>query len=168
MVDAWVRAWKNHEGNRKESFCKKYRALKMDRIKEDIVMNILNLLSSFYNFSLTALACARQRNSRAMIMQYLPLTWKEFCVNPMIDTSYVHPVTFTPHATGVSLELCFRNDGWLASDEDSKSTANVGRLIPTSWWIVYDCSTLRIEQATKLTTTRCYRSSRNFAKQVLL
>jgi len=116
MIDAWVRAWKNHEGNRKESFRKKYRALKMDRIKEDIVMNILNLLSSFYNFSLTAPACARQRNSRAMIMQYLPLTWKEggegarggkkwtrrssvprFCVNPMIDTSYV-----------LGVQLCFR------------------------------------------------------------
>ena len=40
-------------------------------------------------------------------------------------------------------------------------------MIPMSWWIVYDCSTLRTEQATTLTTTRCCRSS-NFAKPVLL
>jgi len=40
-------------------------------------------------------------------------------------------------------------------------------MIPTNWWIVYDCSTLRIERATTLTTTR-YCRSRNFAKLVLL
>ena len=33
------------------------------------------------------------------------------------------------------------------------------RMIPTSWWIVYDCSTLRIERATTLTTTRCCRGT---------
>ena len=41
-------------------------------------------------------------------------------------------------------------------------------MILTSWWIVYDCSTLRTERATTLTTTRYCRSSRNFAKSVLL
>ena len=34
--------------------------------------------------------------------------------------------------------------------------------------VVYDCSTLRTERATTLTTTRCCRLSKNFAKPVLL
>jgi len=38
-------------------------------------------------------------------------------------------------------------------------------MISKSWLIVYVCSTLRTEKVTTLTTIRCNRSSKNFAKR---